>query len=237
MLQVCLNGARVPAECAHLPVTPQELATAARTAVAAGAQDIHLHPKNRDGEDTLDPAAVAAALTAVRAVAPGIPVGVTTGAWTTPDSAERASQVRSWTVLPDHASVNWHEDGAATVATTLLDRGIGIEAGIYSGTQAAQRFLSWPDSHRVLRILAEITDTSPQTAIHAATGLLEELRSATKSSILLHGEDNAAWAILQMAASLQLDMRIGLEDVLQLPDGTTAETNAALIHAARGIIQ
>ncbi|MGW0563227.1 3-keto-5-aminohexanoate cleavage protein [Streptomyces sp. NPDC003016] len=133
--------------------------------------------------------------------------------------------------------MNWHEDGAATVATTLLDRDIGIEAGIYSGTQAAQRFLSWPDSHRVLRILAEITDTSPQTAIQAATGLLQELRSATKASILLHGEDNAAWAVLQMAASLQLDMRIGLEDVLQLPDGTTAETNADLIHAARGIIQ
>ncbi|MDT0570279.1 3-keto-5-aminohexanoate cleavage protein [Streptomyces sp. DSM 3412] len=237
MLQVCLNGARVPAECARLPVTAQDLATAARTAVAAGAQDIHLHPKNRDGEDTLDPAAVAAALTAVRAAAPGIPVGVTTGAWTTPDPGERASQVRSWTVLPDHASVNWHEDGAATVATALLDRGIGIEAGIYSGTQAAQRFLSWPESHRVLRILAEITETSPQAAVHAAAGLLGELRSATKSSILLHGEDNAAWAILQMAASLQLDMRIGLEDVLQLPDGTTAETNADLVHAALGIIK
>jgi uncharacterized protein (DUF849 family) len=235
MLQVCLNGARVPAECARLPATPQELATAARAAVAAGAQDIHLHPKNRDGEDTLEPAAVAAALTAVRAAAPGVPVGVTTGAWTTPDPAERAARIRSWTVLPDHASVNWHEDGAAAVAGTLLDRGVGIEAGIYSGTHAAQRFLGWPDAHRVLRILAEITDTSPQTAIRAATELLEELRSATNSPILLHGEDDAAWAVLRMAASLRLDLRIGLEDVLHLPDGTTAETNADLIHAALGI--
>jgi uncharacterized protein (DUF849 family) len=237
VLQVCLNGARVPAECARLPVTPQELAAAGRAAVAAGAQDIHLHPKNRDGEDTLDPGAVAAALTAVRAAVPGIAVGVTTGAWTTPDPAERAAQIRSWTVLPDHASVNWHEDGAATVAGVLLDRGIGIEAGIYSGTQAAQRFLGWPDAHRVLRILAEITDTGPPAAIHAAAELLEELRSATSSPILLHGEDDAAWAVLRMAASLRLDMRIGLEDVLHLPDGTTAETNADLIHAALGIIR
>jgi uncharacterized protein (DUF849 family) len=237
VLQVCLNGARVPAECARLPVTPQELAVAGRAAVAAGAQDIHLHPKNRDGEDTLDPGAVAAALTAVRAAVPGIAVGVTTGAWTTPDPAERAAQIRSWTVLPDHASVNWHEDGAATVAGVLLDRGIGIEAGIYSGTQAAQRFLGWPDAHRVLRILAEITDTGPPAAIHAAAELLEELRSATSSPILLHGEDDAAWAVLRMAASLRLDMRIGLEDVLHLPDGTTAETNADLIHAALGIIR
>lgn len=236
MLQVCLNGARVRAECPHLPVTPGELATAAREAVAAGAQDIHLHPKNRDGEDTLEPATVAAALTAVRAAVPGIPVGVTTGAWAAPDPAERASHVRSWTVLPDHASVNWHEEGAATVATALLERGIGIEAGIYSGTQAAQRFLGWPDSHRVLRILAEVTDTGPRTAVAAAGELLDELSSAKRAPILLHGEGDAAWAVLRLAASLRLDTRIGLEDVLRLPDGKPTQSNADLVHAARGIL-
>lgn len=46
----------------------------------------------------------AAALTAVRGAVPGIPVGVTTGAWTTPDPEHRAALVRGWTVLPDHAS-------------------------------------------------------------------------------------------------------------------------------------
>ncbi|WP_328723402.1 3-keto-5-aminohexanoate cleavage protein [Streptomyces sp. NBC_00247] len=235
MLQVCLNGARVRAECAHLPVTPAELATSARASVAAGARDIHLHPKNRDGEDTLDPAAVAAAVTAVRAAAPGVRVGVTTGAWTAPDPTERAAQVRSWTVLPDHASVNWHEDGAATVAAALLDRGIGVEAGIFSGTYAAERFLQWPDRHRVLRVLAEITDVDPRTAVHAAAGLLGELGAATESAVLLHGEDDAAWAVLGLAASLGLDMRIGLEDVLRLPDGTPAGSNADLVRAARAL--
>ncbi|WP_149549493.1 3-keto-5-aminohexanoate cleavage protein [Streptomyces marokkonensis] len=237
MLQACLNGARGRAECAHLPVTPEELATAAREAVAAGAQDIHLHPKNGEGEDTLDPAAVAAALTAVRAAVPGIPVGVTTGAWATPDPETRAAQVRSWTVLPDHASVNWHEDGAAEVATALLERRIGIEAGIYSGTPAARRFLNWPESHRVLRILAEITDTDPRTAVPSAAGLLDGLRPATTSPVLLHGEDEAAWPVLRLAAARRLDARIGLEDVLRLPDGTPAERNADLILAAREIIQ
>jgi uncharacterized protein (DUF849 family) len=237
MLQVCLNGSRSRAECAHLPVTPQELATAARGAVAAGAQDIHLHPKNRNGEDTLDPAIVAAALTAVRTAVPNTTVGVTTGAWATPDPETRAAQVRSWTVLPDHASVNWHEDGATEVATALLDRGIGVEAGIYSGTPAAQRFFNWPESHRVLRVLAEITDTNPQTAVHSAADLLDKLRPATISPILLHGEDEAAWPILRLAAARRLDTRIGLEDVLQLPDRTPTETNADLIHAAQEIIQ
>ncbi|SHM85931.1 3-keto-5-aminohexanoate cleavage protein [Actinacidiphila paucisporea] len=237
MVQVCLNGARSRTECAHLPVTPQELATAARTAVAAGAQDIHLHPKDRDGADTLHPAAVAAALVAVRAAVPGVPVGVTTGAWTAPASGTRAAQVRSWTVLPDHASVNWHEDGATEVATALLDRGVGVEAGIYSGTRAARRFLSWPESHRVLRVLAEITDTDPRTAVRAAADLLAELQPGATSPILLHGEDDAAWPVLRFAASRRLDTRIGLEDVLHLPDGTPATSNADLVHAAQVVIQ
>ncbi|WP_116209430.1 3-keto-5-aminohexanoate cleavage protein [Streptomyces olivoreticuli] len=237
MLQVCLNGAGNRAQCAHLPVTPQQLAAAARDAVAAGAQDIHLHPKDHDGEDTLESTAVAAALTAVRAAVPGIPLGVTTGAWATPDPEARAAQVRSWTVLPDHASVNWHEDGATEVATTLLDQGIGIEAGIFSGTPAAQHFLNWPESHRVLRVLAEITDTGPQTAIHTAADLLDELRPATTSPVLLHGADDAAWPILQLAASRRLDTRIGLEDTLRLPNGTPAKTNADLVRAADKIIQ
>ncbi|MBC3984661.1 3-keto-5-aminohexanoate cleavage protein [Streptomyces sp. AC536] len=236
MLQVCLNGARSRAECPHLPVTPAELAAAAREAVTAGAQDIHLHPKDRDGQDTLEADAVAAAVNAVRATVPGVPVGVTTGAWATADPQLRAAQVRAWTVLPDHASVNWHETGAAEVATALLEQGIGIEAGIYSGTPAAQRFLDWPDAHRALRILAEITEATPQDAAHAAAGLLDDLASATPP-ILLHGEDATAWPVLHFAAFHHLDTRIGLEDVLHLPDGTPAQNNAALIHAAREAIQ
>jgi uncharacterized protein (DUF849 family) len=236
MLQVCLNGARSRAECSQLPVTADELAVAAREAVAAGAEDVHLHPKDRAGQDTLEAPAVAAAVSAVRAAVPGIPIGVTTGAWATADPYARAAQVRAWTVLPDHASVNWHEDGATDVAAALLDRGIGIEAGIYSGTPAAQRFLDWPGSRRVLRVLAEITEVPPHDALHAAVGLLDELESVA-APILMHGEDTAAWPILQLAASRRLDARIGLEDVLHLPDGTPAAGNAALVRAARQIVQ
>ncbi|MFG1807317.1 3-keto-5-aminohexanoate cleavage protein [Streptomyces sp. NPDC049040] len=237
MLQACLNGARNRAECAHLPVTPGELAAAAREAVAAGAQDVHLHPKGRDGRDTLDPASVAEALTAVRAAVPRTAVGVTTGAWAAPEPGSRAALIRSWTVLPDHASVNWHEDGADEVARALLDRGVGVEAGIYSGTSAAERFLAWPDSHRVLRVLAEITDTDPQAAVRSAAGLLDTLRPAATPPVLLHGEGEAAWAVLRLAAARGLDMRIGLEDVLRLPDGTPSGSNAELVGAAREIIR
>ncbi|WP_181766062.1 3-keto-5-aminohexanoate cleavage protein [Streptomyces albidus (ex Kaewkla and Franco 2022)] len=236
MLQVCLNGARDRSACPSLPVTAEELAGSARAAVAAGARDIHLHPKNTSGEDTLESAVVAEALTAVRAAVPGIPVGVTTGAWATPDPEQRAAQVRSWTVLPDHASVNWHEPGASLVAAALLSRGIGVEAGVWSGTDAVRHLLDWPERHRVLRILAEVTDTGTRTAPHTAAALVDELRPAD-SPVLLHGEDGGAWPVLRLAALRGLDMRVGLEDVLHLPDGTPAEANADLVLAARVIRQ
>ncbi|MYS22865.1 MULTISPECIES: 3-keto-5-aminohexanoate cleavage protein, partial [unclassified Streptomyces] len=163
MLQVCLNGARTRSDCERLPVTPPELGDAAARSVAAGARDIHLHPKDDHGADTMEPVFVDAAVAAVRASAPGIPVGVTTGAWTEPDPRRRAALVASWSVPPDHASVNWHEPGAAGVAEALLTAGIGVEAGVFSDTDGAARLRAWPHAHRVLRVLAEITDTDPHT--------------------------------------------------------------------------
>ncbi len=233
MLQVCLNGSRSREHCPGLPVTPAELADAARAAVAAGADDIHLHPKRPDGTDTLDPGIVAETLTAVRAAVRGIPIGVTTGAWTVTDPEQRASIIRSWTVVPDHASVNWHEDGADLVAEALKDKGIAIEAGIYSGTDAGTRFLTSPYSDQVLRVLAEITDTDPHTAPATARDLLDQLIPHVTAPILLHGEDSGAWPVLNTAAQRGLPTRIGLEDVLHTPDGTPAHDNVTLVRLAR----
>ncbi|GAA2278453.1 3-keto-5-aminohexanoate cleavage protein [Nonomuraea roseoviolacea subsp. roseoviolacea] len=236
MLQVCPNGARDRSTCPHLPVSPAELAAAVREAVAAGAQDVHLHPKTPEGADSLAPEHVAAAVTAVRAAVPGVPVGVTTGAWAAPDPRRRAELIRSWSVLPDHASVNWHEEGAEEVAEALLERGVGIEAGVFSGTPAARRFLASPLAGRVLRVLAEVTDTDPRTAPAAARTLLGELGDGLRAPVLLHAEEGAAWPVLRLAGELGLDTRIGLEDVLELPDGTPAATNAELVRAARAML-
>ncbi|MGK5640357.1 3-keto-5-aminohexanoate cleavage protein [Streptomyces sp. URMC 126] len=238
MLQVCLNGVRDRGECRSLPVTAEELAAEARRAVSAGAEDVHLHPKDAGGRDSLAPELVAAAVTAVRAAVPkDVRVGVTTGAWAVPDPQCRARLIRSWSVLPDHASVNWHEEGAEAVAGVLLDLGIGVEAGIYSGTDAARRFLASPLSARVLRVLAEVTDTDPGTAAATAVDLVKELSEELTAPVLLHGEEGGAWPVLRVAAQQGLDSRIGLEDVLVLPDSSTAEDNAALVHAARSLLR
>jgi uncharacterized protein (DUF849 family) len=55
--------------------------------------------------------------------------------------------------------------------------------------------------------------------------------------VLLHGEGSSSWPVLRHAVRRGLATRIGLEDVLALPDGTPAPDNAALVRAARAIIE
>ncbi|MEU9327098.1 3-keto-5-aminohexanoate cleavage protein [Streptomyces canus] len=232
MVQVCLNGPRGAADGTAVPLTPESMARAAAEAVAAGATDIHVHPKTPCGRDSLSPRVVAATLEAIRARV-SVPVGVTTGAWAEPDPEARLARVRGWTVLPDHASVNWHEPGAEEIAAALIDLGVGVEAGVWSGTDAAARFAVSPLGPKVLRVLAEVTDT--QAAETSARTLLAELGPAHGRPVLLHGEDAGAWPVLRLAGRLGLATRVGLEDTLVLPDGRRALSNAQLV--TEGLVQ
>lgn len=231
MVQVCLNGSRGAGDGTAVPLTPSTLARSAAEAVAAGATDVHVHPKSPCGQDSLSARVLAPVLIALRDRL-RVPVGVTTGAWAEPDPAARVARVHDWTVLPDHASVNWHEPGAEEVAAALLERGVGVEAGIWSGTDGAARFAASPLGPRVLRVLAEVTDPDPDGAVTTARALLAELGPAHGRPVLLHGEDGGAWPVLRLAGRLGLAARIGLEDTLFLPDGERAASNADLVGAA-----
>jgi uncharacterized protein (DUF849 family) len=235
LLKACLNGSRLPAEHPRLPITPEAIAAEAAAAVAAGAGAVHVHPKGADGVDTLDTDVVAAVVGAVRAAVPGIPVGVTTGAWTLPDPHRRVAAVRAWRVLPDFASVNWHEAGADDVATTLLDRGVGVEAGLWH-EQAIDGWLSFPRRSSCLRVLLEVDQPISDGLTQAAALVAALDGKAGTVPVLLHGVDHAAWPVLREALRRGLDIRIGLEDVLTLPDGAPAAGNADLVASARALL-
>ncbi|GHA39625.1 3-keto-5-aminohexanoate cleavage protein [Streptomyces anthocyanicus] len=232
MVQLCVNGARTSADGAVVPLSPEAVADSVAEAVAAGATDVHVHPKTPCGRDTLSPRVLAATLEAIRARVPAsVPVGVTTGAWAEPGPAARVARIRSWTALPDHASVNWHEPGAEEVAAALIERGVAVEAGIWSGTEGAALFRRSPLGPRVLRVLAEVTDPDPAAARDSAHALLARLGMAHGRPVLLHGEEGGAWPVLRLAGRLGLATRIGLEDTLRLPDGGRAASNAELVTA------
>ena len=75
----------------------------------------------------------------------------------------------------------------------------------------------------------------PAAVVTQADRLLAAVGSSGRIPILLHGEGGYAWPALRHAVELGLQARIGLEDVLTLPDGTPAPDNAALVTAARTV--
>lgn len=237
LVKACLNGDREPGSHPRLPVTPDQLADDAQACLEFGAGAVHLHPRDSEGRESLAASDVAATVGAVRLECPGLPIGVTTGAWIVSNVATRVATVRSWRELddlarPDFASVNLSEDGWEQVATALLDAGIGVEAGIATAEDPV-RLASSGLASRFLRFLVEPVASDPQAAITSADSLLAALEPLTPDvPRLVHGRDDAAWPVLEWALVRDLDSRIGLEDTLWLPDGAVAPDNPALIAAA-----
>lgn len=236
-ITACLNGQRHPAEHPAVPVTPAQLAGAAGAAVAAGAEAVHLHPRNGGGLQSLLPADVGAAVAAVRAACPQTLVGVTTGLWVTGDARSRQAAVAGWADLddrqrPDFASVNLSEDGWELLVATLADAGIDAEAGVWSVADAVTVGDSDPDAPW-LRIMVEIMDVTADEAPSLADEILERLSEAgVAGPILLHGENEGCWPLIRHAGKLGLATRIGLEDVLTGPSGEAVADNAELVRLA-----
>ncbi|MBI5338664.1 MAG: 3-keto-5-aminohexanoate cleavage protein [Mycolicibacterium rufum] len=228
-LKACINGARTPDEHPALPVTPDQLAADAVAAHAAGARAVHLHPKNADGVDSLLAPDVGAAVAAVRDAVPGLPLGVTTGYWALPDATQRLRAIDGWSVLPDFASVNWHEPGSPELAELLLSRGIGVEAGIFHA-EAAQSWAASGVAAHCLRVMVELGADGDVTTADEVLALASEADSP--APVLLHGLDDSCWPLLRHAGVRGLQARIGMEDTLTLPDGSRADGNAALVSAA-----
>ncbi|MFD6198072.1 3-keto-5-aminohexanoate cleavage protein [Mycobacteriaceae bacterium NPDC060252] len=232
-LKACLNGVRRKDQHPAIPCTPAEIAADAVACRDAGAAAVHVHAKDANGIDSLLASAVDPVVTAIRSRCPGLPVGVTTGAWALTDPAARCAAINAWTDLPDFASVNWHEDGATEVAETLLARGIGVEAGLWNEAAA----LSWSGSplrRECFRVLLELPGGVAGTEVEEqAVRMLAQVRVAGALDVVLHGEDSSAWRVLDLAAARGVAARIGLEDTLRLPDGSLAASNAELVAAGR----
>lgn len=232
IVQACLNGARPSGFHPALPTSPKALNADARAVVRAGAGELHLHVRGADGAESLEPAAVAATLGAVWPAAPGALVGISTGAWIERDEDRRLALIAGWTMLPHHASVNLGEAGAPAVIELLHRRGVGIEAGLASEADA-ERLVRLGLAPLALRILIEIEEQDLAAATAIVNDILELLlRAGITKPILLHGCDAAVWPLAELAFRAGFSTRVGLEDGLTLPDGSTASGNAALVAAA-----
>jgi uncharacterized protein (DUF849 family) len=230
LLQAALNGPRTTAEHPAVPLTAAQLAEDAAACVAEGAAAIHLHPRDQDGAETLEPAVVDDVVRTVRERC-GAPVGVSTGAWIEPDLERRLAHLRGWRA-PDYASVNLSEEGHADVMRALLDAGVGIEAGVWT-PQDAEALAASGLADRVLRVLVEPLHTPRDEALAAAQAVHDALDAhGITAPRLQHGDGEAGWVLVEDAIARRIATRVGLEDVLADPEGRQVG-NAALVAAAR----
>ena len=174
----------------------------------------------------------------MRAAIPGVPIGVSTGAWILRDIRRRYELVSSWKSLPDFASVNFNEDGAVPLAELLVARNIQMEAGL-SDLRGTETFIKSGLAQRCLRLLVEPLQPSVDEVLKTLEGILALLdQAAVKLPIVFHGLNDAAWRMIDEAAARGFDTRVGFEDILTLPDGSPAASNAALVaEAARRMLR
>ena len=224
LLQAALNGPFTKDDHPAMPITAAELAADARACVQAGAGAIHMHPRNRWGEETLDPEVINAVVREVRAAC-GVPVGVSTGAWIEPDHGLKLGYIGAWTE-PDYASVNISEDGWRDVVRALRANGIGVEAGVWSADDARALRESGLAGD-LTRILIEPVDADPAAAGELIAAIDAELPDAPR---LAHGDGAATWPFIEHAVQRRWDTRVGLED-------TQEATNPELVARAMSLIK
>jgi uncharacterized protein (DUF849 family) len=233
LLQAALNGGR---DHPALPRTPDELAAEGRAAVEAGARVLHFHPYDAEGRQTLEAEPCAAAIRAVRAACPGIPLSLSTSAEIEPDPERRRALVAAWIELPDLVTANQGEAGIVQLCELLIERGIGIEAGHLSLADA-HAFTASGLADRCVRAMIEPLAEDPDTALAEAEAMEETLAAAAiELEQVHHGEGIACWAVNRRGAARGHGIRTGLEDTGVLPDGREASGNGELVRAAAELV-
>ncbi|WP_025605728.1 3-keto-5-aminohexanoate cleavage protein [Pontibacter actiniarum] len=226
MIQIALNGARKES---IVPKTTESIVASAVAACIKGADSIHFHPRDAEGNETLESIFVEEQIAALRKELSRVPVGISTGEWIEPDLNTRLEQISSWKVMPDFVSVNYDEAGAEEVTELVTKKGIQIEAGL-SKLEAAKSFGQLFSKGRFRRILMEPQEQEFALAFETVQKIENHLNDAgVRLPILLHGFDKTCWEFIKVAFSKNYETRIGFEDVLILPDGRKAKTNAELL--------
>jgi uncharacterized protein (DUF849 family) len=237
ILQAALNGDFTKADHPAMPISLDELVRDAVECVAAGANAIHLHPRDVTGQERLAAGVVDPVVVAVRDAC-GVPVGVSTGAWIEPDLTQRLALIREWHE-PDYTSVNLSEDGALEVMATLLEIGVGIEAGVWT-VEDAELLGNSGLGNRVTRVLVEPGELQVGGDVAAALTLVDNIhrtldRFGLSVPRLQHADGWLTWPVLADSIRRGLDTRVGLEDTVLEPNGERTSGNAALVRAARAM--
>ncbi|MDQ8043493.1 MAG: 3-keto-5-aminohexanoate cleavage protein [Solirubrobacteraceae bacterium] len=229
MVQCALNGGYVRTDHPAVPVTVDELVADVLACRDAGAGSVHFHPRAADGSQTLSAEVHNLTVAAVRAAVPGLELSCSTQQdIEVGGHADHAAAIRAWTTPPDLVSLNLEEPAALELGAVLLERGIGIEAGVFTLADA-DRLLTAPWASSVHRVLVEVIyERDPAAAVALATAIDDRVAPLGKPT-LWHGDAGASWAVVDAGLARGRDVRVGLEDALIGRDGGPAPDNATQV--------
>jgi uncharacterized protein (DUF849 family) len=225
-----------------LPITPDELADCAESIAGAGASIIHLHVRDEQGGHSLDPDRYRAASSAVRdRVGDHLIIQVTTEACGLYSAGQQMALVRE--LKPEAVSLALKElcpdaeseSTAAEFFAWLKSEDVMPQYILFSPDEVIRfselrnRGVIPDDWPFVLLVLGRYTDSltgDPDLIGRFVEGLQQDV---TWMVCCFGQTENIAVA---EAAKLNGHARVGFENNLMLPDGTTAPDNAALVTLA-----
>lgn len=237
------NGARkMPSDHPALPVTVSDIARTAAEVCEAGASMIHVHVRDKAGAHLLDADAYKQVTQAIRnEVGDRLVVQITTEAVGRYSAAEQMKLVRE--VCPEAASLavreivpdEAHEADAASLFKWMLDNRVAPQFIVYDA-QDLKRFHGLRDKGVVpfeRAFLLFVLGRYTEPGLASARDLVDFLQVADRRD---------AWSVCAfqdlehkatvLSAILGGHTRVGFENNTLLPDGTTAENNAALVRSA-----
>jgi uncharacterized protein (DUF849 family) len=231
MIQCALNGSYTRDDHPDVPVTQAQIVADAVACRDAGAASVHFHPRRRDGRESLAADVHDAVVAAVRAAAPDLELSCSTQEdIDLGGSPDRSAAIQAWTSPPDLVSLNLAEDGVIELGAALIDRGIGIEAGVFT-LEGADALLAAPWAKQVHRVLVEVIYVHDDRAAVELARAIDARVAPLGRPRLWHGDARANWAIVDAGLAAGVDVRVGLEDTLFDRDGGPSPSNAAQVAA------
>jgi uncharacterized protein (DUF849 family) len=146
---------------------------------------------------------------AVRRAVPGLEISCSTQKdIDTGDAADRAQAVRGWRDPPDVVSLNLAEPGTIELGHVLLESGIGIEAGVFTVSDA-DALLRAPWAELVHRVLVEVIFEHDDARAVSLAQAIDERVAGLGRPRLWHGDARANWAVLDAGIAMGMDVRVG----------------------------
>jgi 3-keto-5-aminohexanoate cleavage enzyme len=241
------GGRRSKADHPALPLTTEEIAATAAACLEAGASMIHAHIRDRDGRHLLDAEAYRSTIAAIRAaVGDRLVVQITSEALGVYKASEQMAVVQG--VRPEAVSLALrefvpdasHETAFADFLAWLRRERVTPQIILYSPEEAvrlaqlkARGVIPFRDLP-VLYVLGRYTAGQKSSPADVLPFVAADMPRFAHWMVCAFGaRENAC---VTTAALLGGHIRVVFENNLQLPDGTVAPDNAALIAAARAAI-